>query len=365
MCGSQRRSCASRRAAALYAGRAINAQFAGVSTAYGPVAVAVTGTTTAPQIRIRATRPGFGLGLTNVDAQIRATARGYEIRATGQSQYGPFVADVLVETGRGPMAIQIRRLTIAGFTFTGRVVQTAAGPYAGMLSVSGQGLNGTVRLAAAGKVQRADISANANGATIPGNPPITIQRGIIQATAILYPTAPSIVGDVQIAGLRRGDLLVQTARARINYQGGRGRRRCLLKGRAAYPSASHPTSALTPDHIRAAAQGTVNRIDFRLARPADIRKAGNDWVLAPTTIVLPQGNVRLAGRYGNGLIVQSRIDGLDLSIFNVFSPGLGLGDAQRAASTSRSRTEPPSLAPMRGSTSPISRAPASQPFPTR
>jgi hypothetical protein len=84
-----------------------------------------------------------------------------------------------------------------------------------------------------------------------------------------------------------------------------------------------------------------------------------------TTIVLPQGNVRLAGRYGNGLIVQSRIDGLDLSIFNVFSPGLGLGDAQRAASTSRSRTEPPSLAPMRGSTSPISRAPASQPFPTR
>jgi translocation and assembly module TamB len=303
----------------------INAQFAGVSNAYGPVAVAVTGTTTAPQIRIRATRPGFGLGLTNVDAQIRATARGYEIRATGQSQYGPFVADVLVETGRGPMAIQIRRLTIAGFTFTGRVVQTAAGPYAGTLSVSGQGLNGTVRLAAAGKVQRADISANANGATIPGNPPITIQRGIIQATAILYPAAPSIVGDVQIAGLRRGDLLVQTARARINYQGGRGQAQVLAQGTSGVPFRVASNIALTPTLIRAAAQGTVNRINFRLARPADIRKAGNDWVLSPTTVVLPQGNIRLAGRYGNGLVVQSRLDGLDLSIFNVFSPALGLG----------------------------------------
>lgn len=302
----------------------INAQFAGVSNAYGPIAVAVTGTTTAPQIRIRATRPGFGLGLTNVDTQIRATARGYEIRATGQSQYGPFVADVLVESGRGPMAIQIRRLTIAGFTFTGRVVQTAAGPFAGTLSVSGQGLNGTVRLAAAGRVQRADISATANGAQIPGNPPMLIQRGIIQATAILYPTAPSIVGDVQIAGLRRGDLLVQTARARINYQGGRGQAQVVAQGSSGVPFRVASNIALTPNHVRAALRGTVNRIDFRLARPADIRKVANDWVLSPTTIVLPQGNVRLAGRYGNELIVQSRLDGLDLSIFNVFSPGLGI-----------------------------------------
>jgi translocation and assembly module TamB len=106
----------------------INAQFAGVSTAYGPVAVAVTGTTTAPQIRIRATRPGFGLGLTNVDAQIRATARGYEIRATGQSQYGPFVADVLVK--RWAMAIQNRRLTSPA-SHSRPCRPPAAGPFAG------------------------------------------------------------------------------------------------------------------------------------------------------------------------------------------------------------------------------------------
>jgi translocation and assembly module TamB len=303
----------------------INARLSGVSTAYGPVAVVVTGTATSPDIRIRATRPGFGLGLTNVNARIRATARGYEITATGQSQYGPFVADVLVLTGRGPLTFEIRRLTIAGFTFRGRVVQTPAGPFAGTLQASGQGLNGTVRLSAAGSVQRADISARANGAQIPGDPPILIQRGLIEATAILYPGAPSVVGDVQLAGLRRGDLLVQTARAKVNYRGGRGQAQVVAQGSSGVPFRIASNIALTPDHIRAAARGTVNRIDFRLARPADIRKVGADWVLSPATIVLPQGNVRLAGRFGNGMLIRSRLDNLDLSIFNVFSPGLGLG----------------------------------------
>jgi translocation and assembly module TamB len=303
----------------------VNARLTGVSTAYGPIALVVTGTATAPDIRIRATRPGFGLGLTNVEARIRATGRGYEITATGQSQYGPFVADVLVLTGRGPLTLEIRRLTIAGFTFRGRVVQTPAGPFAGTLQASGQGLNGTVRLSAVGSVQRADVSARANGAQIPGATPILIQRGIIEATAILYPTAPSIVGDVQLAGLRRGDLLVQTARARINYRGGRGQAQVVAQGSSGVPFRIASNIALTPTHIRAAAQGNVNRIDFRLARPADLRKVGAEWQLAPTTIVLPQGNVRLAGRFGNAMIIRSRLDNLDLSIFNVFSPGLGLG----------------------------------------
>jgi len=303
---------------------AINFRLNGVSTAYGPLAVVVTGTTDRPNIRLRATRPGFGLGLSNVEANIRSTGAGYRITATGQSQYGPFSADVTVLSGTGRLTIDIHRLTLAGITFRGRVTQTAAGPFAGTLTMNGSGLNGTIRLSSAGGVQRADISARANGARIPGNPPILIQRGIIQATAILYPNAPSIVGDVQVAGLRRGDLLVETARARINYRGGRGQAQLLAQGRSGVPYRIAANVALTPNHIRAALQGTVNQLPFRLARPADVRKVGNDWVLSPTTIVFPQGNVRVAGRYGNGLTIQSRMDNLDLSIFNTFSPGLGL-----------------------------------------
>ena len=304
----------------------LNIRLTGVSNAYGPLAVVITGTATQPQVRIRAANLGFGIGLSNVDALVRATARGYEITATGQSQYGPFSANVLVLTGRGPLTLEIRRLLFAGITFTGRVVQTPAGPFAGTLAMNGSGLNGTIRLAAAGRVQRADISARADGARIPGDPPILIQRGLVQATAILYPGAPSIVGDVQLAGVRRGDLLVQLARAKVNYRGGRGQAQVLAQGTSGVPFRIATNIALTPNHIRAAAQGVVNRINFRLAQPADIRKVGNAWQLSPTTIVLPRGNVRVAGSYGaTGMVIRSRLDGLDLSLFNVFAPPLGLG----------------------------------------
>nr|MDP8994141.1 translocation/assembly module TamB [Pseudomonadota bacterium] len=50
------------------------------------------------------------------------------------------------------------------------------------------------------------------------------------------------------------------------------------------------------------------------------------WQLNPTQLVLPQGNVLLAARYGGGVTeVQSRLRDFDLSILNAFSPGLGLG----------------------------------------
>ncbi len=85
--------------------------------------------------------------------------------------------------------------------FKGRVVQTPAGPYVGTLTLDGQGLSGTIRLAAVDGVQRAYISAIANGARIPGDPPILIQRGLIYTSAAADPAAPAIVGDLQLAGV--------------------------------------------------------------------------------------------------------------------------------------------------------------------
>jgi translocation and assembly module TamB len=303
----------------------ISIRAAGVSTAYGPLAVVVTGTATRPQVQLLAASPGFGIGLRDVRASVKATANGYAITATGQSRYGPFAADVTVLSGRGPLTIDIRRLLFAGMTFTGRVVQTPAGPFSGTLAMTGSGLSGTVRLAAAGRYQRADIMAEANGAEIPGETPVLIQRGLIAATIILYPGAPHIVGDAQLAGVRSANFFLARARAKADYRGGRGTAQLFAEGTSGVPFRVGLNAVLEPDHIRAAASGQVNRIPFRLARPADIRKVGAGWQLSPTQIVLPQGNVLLAGRYGDGLVVQSRMRDLDLSILNAFSPGLGIG----------------------------------------
>src|SRR3546814_10309616 len=73
----------------------------------------------------------------------------------------------------------------AGITLSGGGVKTSDGPFAGTLTLSGSGLDGTVRPAAAGQYHRADLSARANGAQIPSEPPPLVQRGIIEATPIL------------------------------------------------------------------------------------------------------------------------------------------------------------------------------------
>ncbi len=303
---------------------ALDLSLSGVSRAYGPVTVHVTGTASAPRIQLAAASPGFGIGLRNVSATVRATAGGWAIEATGDSAYGPFSADVVVLSNRGPLTIAVNRLTFAGIEFRGRLVQTRAGPFAGELVLAGQGFSGTVRLSAAGRYQRLDVAANANGARTPGDVPIIIQRGIIRATVILTPE-PSIVGDAQLAGLSSGDFFVQRARLRVDLQGGSGTAQLFAEGRRGVPFRVAANAAIAPQRIRAAMHGHVNNIDFRFARPAEIARDGGVWRLAPVTVALERGRIRLAGRWGDGLIVQSRLDGFDLSMLNAFSPGLGLG----------------------------------------
>jgi translocation and assembly module TamB len=304
----------------------INIRAAGVSRAYGAFAVVVTGTATQPRIELQAASPGFGIGLRDIRATVRAVAGGYAISATGQSAYGPFEADVTILTGRGPMTIEVRRLLFAGMTFTGRVVRTPAGPFVGTLAMTGQGLEGTIQLADVGRFQRADVSATANGAQIPGANPIQIQRGVIQASVILYDDAPHIVGDAQLAGVRANNFFLARARAKVDYRGGNGLAQVFAEGTSGIPFRVAVNAALSPNLIRAAAQGQVRNIPFRLARPAEISKVAGGWQLAPAELVLPQGNVRLAGRYGEaGMVVQSRLNDFDISILNLFSPGMGVG----------------------------------------
>lgn len=297
----------------------------GTSDQYGPLSVRVTGTAARPLIRLRASRPNVGIQLTDVDATVRGTGRGYEISATGGSPYGPFSADVFVESGGGPLAVDVRRARFAGIDFAGRIVQTAAGPFAGQLTLAGSGVTGIVRLGAEGRVQAAQISARANGASIPSEPPILIQRAIVEARVVLYEAAPLIVADVQAAGVRQGETVVRTARARINYQGGRGTAALVARGQAGAAFDVAANVALSPDLYRVAAQGRLNGVPFRLARPAEVRAVDGGYALAPATVVMPQGNLLVSGRSGPGLELHARFDDLDLSVANAFAVGAGVG----------------------------------------
>lgn len=303
---------------------AIDLRLRGTSRTYGALTVNVTGSQAAPRIALRAENPGFGIGLRNVDADLRSTARGWAIQARGESAYGPFSADIVFLAGRAP-AIQVNRLTVAGIDFAGRLVQSPAGPYVGTLAMSGSGIEGIATLRAEGRHQRIDVAARADGAQIPGDVPTTIRRAIVEASLVLYPGEPSIVGDVQVAGLRRGSFAIERARARASLRAGAGQVQLFAEGSNMVPFRVGANAAVAPERIRVNAQGALNNFPFRFAAPAEIARLGNGWQLAPVAIVLPQGQIRLAGRYGDGLVVQSRLDNVDLSILNAFSPKLGLG----------------------------------------
>ena len=294
------------------------------STKYGPLIARVTGTVTAPEVLLRAPRPGFGIGLVNLEAHLRGRNGAYAVTATGGTNYGPFSADVVVRPGK-TLSVQINKLLFAGVNFHGTIAQTPAGPFAGTLAFNGSGLSGSVRLFSQQGVQRADIAAHAYNAKIPGSVDFTIGRAIISATAVLYPSGPAITGDVQVADLRYGPTTISSARAKVNYRGGSGTAQLVATGSNGVPFHIAANARLSPSNYLVALQGMADGINFRTGNPAHIVAANGGYKLLPTQINFDKGTIRLAGTYGKGMSAQVRLDSLDLSILNAFVPNLGIG----------------------------------------
>jgi len=323
----------------------IDLKAVGVSKPFGPVGVIVSGTLTNPHAIVTAARPDLGLGIAGFRADIRAVGTGYRVLASGASSYGPLTADLLVNAASGPLTIDVTRATIAGINVHGRVVRSAAGPYVGRLDAAGQGLGGIVRLAAAGRFQQLLVNLRANNTVIPAPANIRVGAAIVDARIILY-SQPEIIADVQVAQTRYQSTDINALRAIINYRGGRGFARVLAEGTSGVPFRVAINSDLQPGLWRAALKGRVNGIDIQTASSARIIPRRNGYELLPTTLSFPQGSVRLAGTYGPGVRIQSRIDRLDMALINSFSPGLGVNgkatgsiDFDQASSTSFPRAD--------------------------
>jgi translocation and assembly module TamB len=297
----------------------------GVSRQYGPVGVQVVGTVAAPRAIVTAARPGFGLGIAGLTAEIRSVGNSYAVLARGRSDYGDFTADVLVATASGPLTLDIRRATLAGITAQGRVKQTAAGPFVGQLNARGQGLGGVVRLSAAGRIQQAIVNLRARNAILPEPAGIALGAGIVDARIILF-DRPEVQADVQLANARFGTTEIAALRSIIDLRGGRGFARGIVEGRSGVSFRLAFNGELQPKLWRAALKGRVNGVDIATASPARIvPRSGNTYELLPTRLKLDSGSARLSGSYGRELRLESRIDAIDMALLDVFAPGLGIG----------------------------------------
>lgn len=301
-----------------------------VSSDYGPLFARVSGTVARPEVLLRAPRPGLGVGLADLEARIRGQNQAYAVVAKGNTNYGPFTADVLLRMGAA-MTIDVRNAHFAGMDLKGRLQQTRAGPFAGQLAFAGSGVTGNLRLDAEGSNQRADFDAKAYQAQIPGSAGLMIGRALVSGHAVLYPEKPLIVADVQVANLRYGQFVMTAGRVRVNYQGGRGTAQAFARGSSGVPFQVAANAQLTPNQYLVALKGQTGGVNFHTVRPARIVAEDGTYRLSPTQIDFDRGSARLAGTYGNGMNLQVRLDKLDLAAANAFVPGSGVGGAATGA----------------------------------
>lgn len=295
------------------------------STDYGPLGVQLAGTITDPRATVTAARPGLGVGLANLVARINGAPNGYRLAATGDTDYGPLSADVVLLTASGPLTIDVERGDLSGIGFNGRIVQSDAGPFVGQLNASGQGLGGLVRLSATGKYQAAAINVRANNVVLPGAAQLALGAAVVDADVTLYDT-PHIVADIQIAETRIRNYDIAVGRVKIDYRDGSGKAQALVEGTSGVPFRVALNADLKPELWRAAVQGRATGINFRTTSPARIIPGDDGYELLPTTVSLGRGsNARVAGRFGDGYMLQSRLDRVNMAILNALYPGMGLG----------------------------------------
>lgn len=316
----------------------------GSSTRYGNIGVRVTGTIANPDAHVTAERPGLGIGLANLDARITGIRGGYRLDMTSDTDYGPLKADVSLGLG-SQVSVDINSANLAGVDFAGRMVQTKAGPFAGQLTANGNGVGGALRLDAEGKYQAVDFNLRAKDAVFPGPANLAIGSAIIDGRAVLY-DKPAVVADAQLAGTSFGAVEIAAARVLVDYRDGRGKAKGLIEGVSGVPFRVGLNADLTPEVWRVALQGRVRGLALQTQSPARIVPKDGGYELLPTTIGFGSGTAIIAGTYGEGMKIQSRLENVDVALVNAFVPGYGLGgkasgsfDFEQSSSTAFPRAD--------------------------
>lgn len=295
----------------------------GTSRRYGNLAVRVTGTIANPDAHVLAEHPGFGIGLANLDARVTGARGGYRFALTGDTDYGPLKADVTLGMGKA-MALTINSANLAGVDFAGNLVRTGSGPFAGTLTANGNGVNGVLRLAAEGRYQAVDFNLRAQNAIFPGAANLSIGSAIVDGRAVLY-EKPLVIADAQLAGTTCGSLDLAAARVLVQYRDGRGAAKGLIEGVSGVPFRVALNARMEPKLWTVALDGKARGLDLKTRSPARIIPGKAGYELLPTAISIGGGSAQVAGTYGPGIKLQSRLEGVDLALVNAFLPGYGVG----------------------------------------
>ncbi len=304
----------------------ITASGSGTSRDYGPLSLQLTGPIDAPVVDVILAKPGFGIGLVRVAAHVAPAPGGWRFTALGGSDYGAVTGMGLINTATDPIAIEIASASIAGINGSGRIVQTAAGPFAGRIGFAGPGFTGAALLSAAGAVQRADVNATAQNAQLALATPVSIDSGSLSLVALIpnrkQTGSPGITGNFDFTGIERDGLRIDNAKGSIRYADGRGSASGSARGTTTLPFSLTASADFDPDSVTITGSGTLDRKAITLSGPIRLTRADTGWQLAPVSIVTPDGSAEVSGAFGDRSALRARFDKVSLALLTVAWPAL-------------------------------------------
>ncbi|WP_017669388.1 translocation/assembly module TamB domain-containing protein [Sandarakinorhabdus sp. AAP62] len=293
----------------------------GRSLDWGPFALDGEGTAAAPHFTARLAKPGYGL--TAVAARIDPAGDGWRVEGDAQSGLGPVTlkADITLSP---VLRIDVDRLAAADLVASGRLDQSAAGPFAGTLALAGKGLTGSAKLSAAGDVQLAELALAGDMLNLPLATPITVDRLRLAARVLLPASGPDIDAALDLAGLERGSLVVEKAVGALHMEGGSGTASLALAGNSGEAFNLAFSGTIAPDRWQISGGGEYDGRGAKLAGPAVITRDAAGWHLAPVTLTSALGNAELAGDWGETKRLNARLDKVSLQMVGLAYPSLNL-----------------------------------------
>jgi translocation and assembly module TamB len=296
---------------------------AGRQASYGALTLVLDGQIERPTIDLVFQRPNAALGLTNVRAHLDPTSTGFAFTAAGGSRLGPFSAEgqILLPKG-GTARVVIARLDVSGTRAAGALDIVPNG-FLGRLTVTGGGLSGTLDFAPQGTVQRIAGALDARAARL-GT--VAVRQGHVDFTTLLDPGGTRVEATATGSGLRRGSLSVARFAGTARLNGETGEVRASIAGSRGAGFQVQTVTQITADGYTVQAQGKVGNQPIRLDTPARLRRDGDDWLLASTSLSFAGGKAQVSGRFGAvDTAVDLSVDAMPLSVLDIGYAGLGLG----------------------------------------
>jgi translocation and assembly module TamB len=279
------------------------------------------GTLAVPHFDARFANPGYGLSA--VALALDPAGEGWRLTGDAQSSLG--AVQLAAGIALTPvLTLNVERLAADTLVASGRITQTAAGPFTGQLKLAGRGLEGKALLAANGTVQQADIDLGGTGINLPLAVPITIDRLALDARLLLPASGPQVTGTLTLTGLERGSLLLERADGRLTLNDGKGSASLTVAGNSGEEFTVSLKAAIAPNRYELSGEGDYDGRKARLAVPALITRDADGWHLARTTLASGLGNAELAADWGDARHVEARLDKVSLGVVQLLYPSIDL-----------------------------------------